>query len=476
MNTQLHGMNIGNISGGFLSGNTVITHYHPPRWSLRDFARHDAAHNSFQDEREEASVCAPGTREELLGILDGWTRGEDELVCWLHGPAGAGKSTLALTVAKICHDQNRLAFSYFFSKGHPDRSNLAKFIPTFAFELARCLGRSVSSVLSKALESNPRLFHQRFEEQLKSVVAIIHPVLCATKLVEPLVVVIDGLDEYDPDIGQVPITLLIGILIRWLTGKLRLRILFTGRGEADIKDIFVAQHTGIRLLALQDFPAIQDVEKWLRNQLHQVSQKRQIGPHWPSQDAVRSLAQQSQGIFLYASTLVKFVDDSYDDPRRKLEIAIQAHKGLDALFKQVLTDAKRYPNFESVLGATLLLRNQRAQANLISTLLQLESPADVRLALRGCMSIMLVPENDHEIIRPYLASLQDFLEDPQRQLRWEHFFYPMSMNKLILDRCVKVIMGLLNTQRPSWHWQSKTLVDYAYQCWAYHLALKPFKS
>ncbi|KAJ7581682.1 hypothetical protein C8J56DRAFT_793550, partial [Mycena floridula] len=119
---------------------------------------------------------------------------------------------------------------------------------------------------------------------------------------------------------------------------------------------------------------------------------------WLSQDAVRSLAQQSQGIFLYASTLVKFVDDSYDGPCCKLEITIQAHKGLDSLFKQVLTDAKRYPNFESVLGATLLLWNQRAQINLISMLLQLESPADVRLALTGCMSIMLVPENDHEII------------------------------------------------------------------------------
>ncbi|KIK52272.1 hypothetical protein GYMLUDRAFT_180242, partial [Collybiopsis luxurians FD-317 M1] len=40
--------------------------------------------------------------------------GNDHSVCWLYGPAGAGKSVIAQTLAEICMERGLLVGSFFF--------------------------------------------------------------------------------------------------------------------------------------------------------------------------------------------------------------------------------------------------------------------------------------------------------------------------------------------------------------------------
>jgi hypothetical protein len=139
---------------------------------------------------------------------------------------------------------------------------------------------------------------------------------------------------------------------------------------------------------------------------------------------------------MYASTLVKFVGDEEGKPRQRLQNALHAHKGLDSLFEQVLNDANKYADFRLVLGAVVFLQ-RNPHISILPELLQLDSVHDVRLALRGCLSILQVPDSDDDYIRPYHTSLLDFLTDPHR--RKDRFFDSVECNKTIVISCIKLI-------------------------------------
>ncbi|KAJ7598491.1 hypothetical protein C8J56DRAFT_848333 [Mycena floridula] len=455
--TQLHNNQISTVTGDFLSHNQSTinhSHYGLEQNNLKALSRHDAAYNSFERQREEASVCAPATREAVLGTLDKWALGGGNPVCWLYGPAGAGKSTIAHTVAERSDMLGSLAVSYFFSRRYADRSNLAKFVPTIAFELSRRLP-SLESAVNKALKKDPRLFQQRLENQLASLVEIINPILSAKAPSHPLVVVIDGLDEYNPEEGKIPLEHLVHALIDALAGKLQFRILLTSRPEAEITELLELIGP-MYSVALQDFPAIDDVENYLIPQFGRIAQRRKLGADWPGRDTVHSLAEQSEGIFAYASTLVRFVDDKYGDPRRNLEIAKRMHKGLDSLYVQVLEDAQKYPNFQLVLAAVVMLRDHPA-ISAFPSLLGLDSLEDIRVALRGCLSVLILPNEPSQAIRLYHTSLQDFLTDPQRH---QGRFFNYNMVHLQIFSCCTSLIMMPVEQPPG---------VYASRHWAYHL-------
>ncbi|KAJ7599710.1 hypothetical protein C8J56DRAFT_1040 [Mycena floridula] len=476
---------IGTVHGDVASHN-VINHFGNNNYgtaqNLNDLVRHNAAYNSHEREREEASVCAPKTRESVLAELDKWARGQGDPVCWLYGPAGAGKSTIAHSVALDCDKKKCLGFSYFFSRRYTARSNLSAFVPSFVYTLAQCKGlSSIEDSVNKAIKSNAGLFHQRFDGQLMSMVKVITPILSASrpsrpiqlmrmlKVIipilsasrpsHPIVIVIDGLDEYNQDEGQIPLEQLVQSLINTVVKRLHFRILFTSRPEAEITALFRSLPLTYRM-ALRDFPAIADVENYLLPEFQKIAGKHELGKGWPGRETVHFLAEQSEGIFAYASTLVRFIDDKYEHPRKRLEIAKRIHKGLDSLYIQVLQEAKKYPNFELAIGAVALFHDNRDITSFPS-LLQLESVEDVQWALRGCLSVMIVPQPDNSEDRPiiqlYHTSLQEFLTDSTRHM--DQFFTPATVHEQILDCCIDLISS--PNEEPA--------RVYASYNWVYHL-------
>ncbi|KAJ7593658.1 hypothetical protein C8J56DRAFT_1160474 [Mycena floridula] len=461
----LTGNNFGTVGGNVASHNvghnygTINNHAPAMTSQLKNLARHDTAYNSHEREREEASVCAPETRKEVLNQLDQWAQGHGEPVCWLSGPAGAGKSTIAHTVAQQCDENYCLAFSYFFSRRYTTRSDLSAFIPTFVYTLAKSTGiTSIENKVDEALGTNAGLFHQRLEDQLTSIASIIIPILSARPPAHPIVVVIDGLDEYNQDEGKIHLDHLVQLLIDTMVTQLHFRILFTSRPEADIAEMF-GLVTSVSHMALQDFPAIADVENYLLPKFHKIAQRRKLGADWPGAEVVTLLAEKSEGIFAYASTLVRFIDDKYGDPRRNLETAKQMHKGLDSLYQQVLEDAKSYPNFALAIGTIAFLRG-KIRISVIHSLLHLDSVEDVHLALRGCHSIMILPESSVDHIQPHHTSLLDFLTDPNRHQ--DQFFESAAVPQHILFSCLTHNLHWLDP------YNLDHCNDYALGNWVYH--------
>jgi hypothetical protein len=422
---------------------------------LENHIMQNAAYNSYERESEGASICHENTRVTVLRNVMAWAQGENVgPVCWLHGPAGSGKSTIAHTLAQQYDEENKLAFSFFFSRRNLDRSDATKFVLTFAYQLAVALP-SVTQAIQDALLRDPSILRQRLKDQFTKL--IINPLRSIKDHIPPMVVVIDGLDECR---DEVHVNEVIELLVPALS-RFPFRLLFTSRPEAYIQAIFarrgITEH--VWFITLRDFNAYRDVHEYLRSHLLNVQIARRLPASWPSTGDLDQLARQSEGIFIYASTLIKFVNDEYDNPRQKLQIALKAHNGLDTLFEQVLGNAKKYPNFELALGAVFFTRNN-PHISVLALLLQL-SVYDVRLALRGCLSILLVPEHDKDYIRPYHASLQDFLADSNRGK--DRYLDPVKCNTSIVDGCIQLITSNSTSDSAS--------LRHAHWNWGHHLHL-----
>jgi hypothetical protein len=423
---------------------------------LENHIMQNAAYNSYERESEGASICHENTRVEVLRSVTAWAQGEnDRPICWLHGPAGAGKSTIAHTLAQRYDKEKRLAFSFFFSRRNLDRSDATKFFLTFAYQLAVALP-SVTQAVEDTLCKDLSIRDQCLADQFTKL--IINPLRSIEDYIPPMVVVIDGLDECR---NEALVNDLIELLVPALS-QFPFRLLFTSRPEAYIEAIFTRRGIAERaqLITLRDFDTHRDIYEYLRSHLSSVQISRRLPTSWPSNTDLNRLARRSEGIFIYASTLVRFINDKYGNPQQKLQIALKAHNGLDPIFEQVLDDAKNYPNFELALGAVLFTRNN-PNISILQQLLQLGSVYDVRLALCGCLSILLVPEDDEGYIRPYHASLQDFLTDSNRGRN--QYLDPVKCNTAIMDGCIQLI-----TSNSTNYWAS---LSYAHWNWGHHLHL-----
>ena len=132
--------------------------------------------------------------------------------------------------------------------------------------------------------------------------------------------------------------------------------------------------------------------------------------------------------------------------------------GLDPLLDQVLIDAKEYSGFSIVLGAIVVLRDGPS-IGVLQQLLQLDSAEDIRVALQGCGSILLIPDDDDDYICPYHTSLFDFLKDPKR--RKGQFFDVVECQETIMIGCIKLITSGSECNDKS--------LTYAYWNWCHHL-------
>ena len=421
-----------------------------------------AAYNSFERASEHASTCQEGTREAVVSKILAWVGRGDRPICWLEGPAGSGKSTVAHTIAERCDQQQRLAVSFFFLRGRQDCGDGAKFFATFAYQLASFLP-VVQEPMLLTLAKKPFIPSSRLQDQIK--LLIVEPFLSIRESIPSMVVVIDGLDECDDNDVQELIQLLADT-----TRRLPFRFLFVSRPENHIKNVFESSSVDGKTLhlTLRDYGARNDVRQYLRLHLSNIREEMEevmkIVPRpWPTAKDLEVLVDQSEGLFIYVSTLVKFVADGNGLPQQKLQEVMQVNEGVDPLYNQILLKAQECPHFEEVMGTVLFLR-QPLTIHGLEQLLHLES-GGVRLALQKCQSIFVIPDDDDDgSPQPYHASLRDFLTNRERAEM--HLLESGQCHIALLVNCMKLIEAQLEKDE-----KDCIGLEYACQNWCYHLSM-----
>ena len=387
-------------------------------------------------------ACLRGTRRDVLLQVDQWlTDKKDQRVFWLNGLAGTGKSTIAQTFSEISFADGKLGASFFCSRDFEDRSNLQAIFPTLAFQLAHRYPQFRAQLLP-VLRDNHDIERESLNSQLEKV--IVHP-FKQTGI--STLIIIDALDECK---DKQPASALLSVLSRHVYEIPGVKFFITGRPEPPIREGFRLKLLRpitdvLRLHDVERSSVDEDIKLYLRTYLTEIRETRsdcEFPEEWPSSYDIDTLCKMAGGLFIYASTVVKFVTSEWHLPTERLDLIIlrpqgATHEGgIDLLYTQILElafhgadpdEQELYSRFRIVVGAVLLVFRPLSRKALSNLLKHCGTPSHISTTLRFLHSLLNVPDSEDEPIRVFHNSLPDFLTDRAR-CKDERFFIDPSVH------------------------------------------------
>jgi hypothetical protein len=371
--------------------------------------------------------CLPGTRQSVLKDLMLWAKNpQDKKVFWLNGLAGTGKSTIAQSFSEAIAKVELLGASFFCSRDYLDRRELKNIFPTLAYQLACCYPHFKTHIIS-IIKEHPTITHTSLITQLEKL--LVNPL---SEINIPCVIVIDALDEC---IDNEPSSAILSVLGQFIKELPLVKFFITGRPEPRIRTGFrlplLQPITQIFLLHKVDLTSVDnDIQLYLTQRLATIAAQRSdldLPTLWPHDGEIEALTKKSSGLFIFASTMVRFIESGHRDPNQRLQLLLsevtstmhEGRSGIDSLYSQILQYAfsdvhepEEFAEIRHVLGAIVLAFNPLSQRDL-STILG-TSISLISSTLRQLHSVILVPTNESEKIRIFHKSFPDFLQDNGR--------------------------------------------------------------
>ncbi|KAJ2928258.1 hypothetical protein H1R20_g8827, partial [Candolleomyces eurysporus] len=332
------------------------------------------------EERYPPPLCHEGTRDVVISRIEGWYGFEippEKKIMWVHAPAGYGKTAVAGTVSKKMESRTDLNFNsvgatFFFWRSSPERNSPKHFIITLAYQFTMSIPE-LAPHIEAAVKRNPMVLNKALEIQLMKL--IVEPFKSLGELddMPHRLVIIDGLDEcinsdqqsrvekqYAEDQERVQVRVL-ELILTLQSHHLPLCFLILSRPEPWIK-----QHIGSKsfqatteiLDLYQVGDHMKDVEVFVRDELARIAESLEPQPSddekWPGEDLVQDFLFNTGGHMLYAATVIRHIDDPYDDPRQRLQDILHrwfnstpdlAHStpfsSLHELYRQILLSCPR---------------------------------------------------------------------------------------------------------------------------------------
>jgi hypothetical protein len=324
---------------------------------------HDSA------ERDPPPRCHPGTREKATEDIVWWIEepNPSSTVLWVSGRAGVGKSALMQRIAEL--DGIYFGGCFFFRRGAPGSNVKDHLFSTLAYQLATNVHGMLEPV-DQAMMQDFSLPKRSAAVQLKRL--IVEPIRLLPVPIRPIIIIIDGLDECDGFDSQRDILTLIGQVT--MDPSVAIRFIIASRPEHQICDMFNKEplFSKTRRLVLDNgYDTAADIERYLREKFEDIHlRNRDIMPGirspWPLANHLRALVRRASGQFIYAATVIKFIDSdtNFRTPEEKLNIILKdipmqpsAFSELDRLYTQILSV---YPDSEVLvhtLGVILVLED-----------------------------------------------------------------------------------------------------------------------
>ena len=493
-----------------------IIQLHPTRISSDGHPPHAVF---AQFDHRERECCLEGTRTDVLSRVYRWLGFEtpqltgtmvfnttdinvkDFPILWINGSAGTGKSTIASTIASTCRARNILGASFFCSHQDAECSNPRLIFTTIAYQLSRFC-RSFGAEVSRTLIANPELGYASVSYQLEEL--IVNPLRVVGSAFPPCVVIIDALDVCK---DKTTASAVLSSLSRYIFQLKPLKFLITSRPEPHIACVFKDGNLNstTQKLVLHEIPTIvveRDIELYLSSQLEHISHFHGLDRAWPSKKEVTTLALLSSGLFIFAATAIRYIEDpNYSDPRHQLasllherrsdaESPTSPHRHLGQLYAQVLYNA--FPHISThlagqlklILGTIICLRDPLSPLSL-ELLLNLNRNT-VRSTLARLHSVVLVPEDDVGVIRLLHPSFFDFMTDPSRRLGSKFVVDVRIQHTKLAQACIIAMFSLgqnickiANPSKPMHELPDletqlqkcfPSHLRYACRHWAFHLA------
>ncbi|KAH0835654.1 WD40-repeat-containing domain protein [Lanmaoa asiatica] len=407
--------------------------------------------------RHPAPACLPDTRFELLACLAEWVDSPNcnQRICWLSGLAGSGKSAIAQSIANKYASQHRLAASFFFSRKEILRRKAQGFFPTLACQILT-FAPSIRPALLDALNADATIPTKVLLEQARR---LLHEpiVSSASSFPDPVLIVVDSLDECDDvKMANEIVHLLSGILrhCRW-----PLKVLFTSRAEPHIVQTF--QHPELRSmtrsLQLQDFGVDEDIRAYLHHSFEGIRESMNATSvnnyplPWPSEDEIEMIVQKAAGLFIFATTVVKYVGIDYGSPVTQLQAVLKVlqngasaesalvHSPLDTLYLDALRTIPDAEKVHLILGSIVFAFRPLSTRGLNDLLWKFQY--DASYIVKNLCSVLVISDSVIEgdgIVHVYHTSFRDFLTSSHRSR--QYFVDPVVFHGTLARACLELMI------------------------------------
>jgi len=434
----------------------------------------------------------PGTRVGVLEKFVLWIKHDPKGIFWLAGLAGTGKTSIAVTLCRMLErDPNVLLGGTFFCSRTANvegRTDVRRILPSLAVMLAHQSPKFAIELAAELKPDSGAAAHKPASDQIGPLLQ--RPLSALSGDSRPIVFVIDALDECsnERELGE----LLVGIAR--FNSTANVKFILTSRPETHILGSPISDRSQNEILQLHmiDTP---EVTEDIRLYIHDSFYKSPLVTPWYTDSNVISLAALSNGVFIFASTVVSYVLNAKSVRTRttRLQTALAAVTKssvamvpLDAMYEFVLTRASNTAEIEhGELEATqrvlacIIAARVPSSVGMLAELLDM--PADhLRESLQRLLSVLFVPEKDDEPgLRTLHASFGDYLFD--RAL--PSIRMTESLGHDVLARACLSRMGRddlcfdVSRSRSSYETNDQTSADriapslvYACLQWAHHVA------
>ncbi|KAG9086693.1 hypothetical protein FS749_003446 [Ceratobasidium sp. UAMH 11750] len=426
-----------------------ITHENLANTRLNDLAPAKQAWYHCSGIRRRA--CTPNTRQQILTELKIWANDANSAkIFWLNGMAGTGKTTIAYSFCSELERSRQLGASFFCCRTLPECRDMARIIPTIAYQLARSslpFQRALCEVLGSSPDMGARGIPLQFEKLVRDPLLEVKDALPLV-----LVVVIDALDECAGHDGAQPV---LDALI-YHAKDLPVKFFVTGRPEPGVHSKLGSQDSNTRsvmhLHNIEESLVETDIETYLHEELGDIPR---------SSEKVKVLASRAKNLFIYAATAVRYIKpcglsvDHHERLDTVLEVhsdpgssrGSKKHEEIDALYSAILTAALADPRLEpseaetirDVLN-TVICAREPMNAEALARLLKLPNKQKVELSLEPLRSVLYIPDSAGPVSTLH-KSFPDYMLNPNRS---RDFFCDRTVHgELMVRRCFEIMKDSL---------------------------------
>ncbi|KAF8335934.1 uncharacterized protein EI90DRAFT_278164 [Cantharellus anzutake] len=377
---------------------------------------------------DSTQACLEGTRVDLIERIMTWCRNTGESqnrLMLLTAVAGAGKTSIALTIAEQCANEGdvTLLLHFFFKAGERAR-------PDFLFTgIARALADHDpvyrTSIIS-ALRKDPSLSTAPLAKQFENLVA--SPLLrTPPPSGHSMLVIVDALDECDKTVF-----LSLAEILREEVPKLPSSIKFfiTSR-QFDLVNRSLSPDYPINRLTIDllDETNVQDCAIYISFQLQKLKKLHpELRDNLQDEDKkVQEILERANGLFIWVSTIFLYMETSSNDPMRTLgrlldtgtkrskRSKVPAEGMMDRLYTTILKrcnweDEDFAHDYPIVMGA-IVAAQQPLSVTAWDVILSPLLDSSVRYALAELAPLLSGVEDPHIPIRILHHSFRDFIVD-----------------------------------------------------------------
>jgi hypothetical protein len=439
--------------------------------------------------------CLVGTREKILGEIVEWVNSQNDdtspRLFFLSAVAGYGKSAVAHTIARRFDDIGRLGSSYCFDRADQANRHPDNLLSTIALDIAD-LDLHWKNSLYAAVKGHRSLRTTRSAtEQFTNF--ILGPAKALTTI-GPIVIVIDAFDESGDN--SIRKRLLEVLARRAADLPTNFRILVTARPEKDILRA-LSNNRCIHYRHLDDVDITsneRDISAFIETTLSGIPS---LESKWPNKAWCRMLLEKSDGLFQWASTACRAINDGEGGvlPAELLTRFYKLTSGLDELYFTVLqqsfdpNNAMAMIRFKSVVGRILAIKEPLSISAHSDMCWKSDDAASVESVTQSMGALLSGVHRLDTPVRARHASFFDFLVDESRskyyyvdasQRNWNLTLstFRVMKRELRFNICSLKTSHLRNTVVPDLAERVANIIlphlSYSCRYWADHLKVTPY--